>query len=134
MLLVGPKCQFDLQKGTDVGQLVEALLGEVEGVVLAVPGLDGEEEVVLLKGLLEPVDGCEVFDEVDALSSFRSLFSDGSSLFRALLFLAASFSRLRCSEQVLACVLSSIGSGISLQNIVCSDSKWCMSRAASLAL
>ena len=56
MLLVGPKCQFDLQKGTDVGQLVEALLGEVEGVVLAALGLDGEQEVVLLKGLLEPVD------------------------------------------------------------------------------
>ena len=55
-LLLGPKCQPDLQKGTDVGQLVEALLGEVEGVVLAALGLDGEQEVVLLKGLLEPVD------------------------------------------------------------------------------
>ena len=42
-----------------------ALLGEVEGVVSCGLGLDGEKEVVLLKGFSEPVNRTsQVLDEI----------------------------------------------------------------------
>ena len=57
---LGLKRKADLKEAADLGELVEALLGEVEGVVSCGLGLDGEKEVVLLKGFSEPVNRVQV--------------------------------------------------------------------------